>query len=178
MSVYALRMKALASGPFLVGPRRGTSLLVDAVHENGQEEAVIDVVGIEQRRPGRYAQLHGGIEAAALGPCVDVAVRLTAVDGLEPAGCRREDVADVVVAHRDSRDGRELRGAAVVECVSVDGEQRTDPFAWVERDRACHDCGDIAVQHGEVGGRRLSISPASEPLVEVNERHGRLRHGC
>jgi hypothetical protein len=30
---------------------QGTPLIVDAVHEDGQEEAVIDVVGIEQGRP-------------------------------------------------------------------------------------------------------------------------------
>jgi hypothetical protein len=63
---------------------------------------------------------------------VDVAVRLASVDGSEPVGRRREDVADVVVAHRDGRDRGELRRATVIERIFVDGQQRADPLAWVE----------------------------------------------
>jgi hypothetical protein len=49
----------------------------------------------------------------------------------------------VSVPHRNGRDRCELRGAAMVERICVDSEQRTDPFAWVERDGACHDRGYI-----------------------------------
>jgi len=91
--------------------------------------------------------VHGGIEAPAPRPCVDVAVRLTALDGFEPVGRCREDVADIVVAHGNRRDRRELRGAGVVERIRIDGEQRTDPFTWVERDWARHDRGEVSVQH-------------------------------
>jgi hypothetical protein len=50
-------------------------------------------------------------------------------------------------AHCDGGDRRELRGAAMVEGIRTDGEQRTNPFARVKRYGAYHDRGDIAVDH-------------------------------
>ena len=90
------------------------SLIVDAVHEDRQEQAEIDVVGVEQWRPGAHPQPHGGVESLAPRARVNLAVWLDPVDRFEAVGCRRKDVADVVVTHRDGGDRRELRGAAMV----------------------------------------------------------------
>src|SRR6516225_3738329 len=107
-----LAQECLALWSFPGRSEQGMSLIVDAMREDGQEQAVVDVVGVEKGRPSWHLQLHGRIEAPAPGPWVDVAVRLTPVDGFEPVGRCREDVADIVVAHRNRRDRGELRGAA------------------------------------------------------------------
>jgi hypothetical protein len=51
------------------------------------------------------------------------------------------------VAPRDGADRRELRGAAVIEGIGIDGEQRTDPVEWVNRHRPGHDRSDEPIQH-------------------------------
>jgi hypothetical protein len=65
------------------------------------------------------------------------------VHRLEPIRGGREDVADVVVAQCDGGDRREFRGAPVIECIGIDGEQRTYPLERADRHRPGHDRGDI-----------------------------------
>jgi hypothetical protein len=169
--------ECLAFWPLPGRPKQRKALIVDTVHEDRQQQALIDFVGVEQGRPRRYPQLHGGVKSLAPRARIDLAVRLAPVNRFEPTGRRREDVADVVVTHCDGGDRRELRGATMVERMRVDGEQRTNPFAWVKRYGAYDDRGDIAVEHGEIGRRGRPTGPAKEPLAELIEGHCRLRHG-
>jgi hypothetical protein len=57
---------------------------------------------------------------------VDTAVRLVPVHRLEPMRSGRERVADVVVVACVGGDRRELRRTAMIECIGVDSEQRTE----------------------------------------------------
>jgi ABC transporter substrate binding protein len=84
----------------------------------------------------------------------------------------RERVADVVVATHDGGDRRELRRAAVVEGVGVDGEQRTDPIERADRHRSGHDRGNVAVQHRQAGGDGTPLGAVLQPSIELYERHG------
>src|SRR6516164_239916 len=92
------------------------------------------------------------MESLAPRPRVNVAIRLAAMDRRKPMWCGGKNVTDVVVAQRDGRNRGELRPAAMVECVGVDGEQRADPVERTHRYRPGHDRGDIAVEHGKTRG--------------------------
>src|ERR1700675_843186 len=105
---------------------------------------------------------------------VDITVRLATMRGREPIRRGRKDVADVVVALHDSGDRCELCRAAVVEGVSVDSEQRTNPVERAERYGSGHDSGNIAVEHGEAGGDRTSLGASLQPSLELRGRHGSL----
>jgi len=52
--------------PFLVGPSRGTPVIVDVTHEDGQEEAVIAVVGVESGAQAEIRSCMSGYVANAL----------------------------------------------------------------------------------------------------------------
>jgi hypothetical protein len=88
----------------------------------------------------------------------------------------REDVADVVVVPHGGGDRRELRGAGVVECIGVDGEQRTDPVERADRYRPGHDRDNVAVQRRDAGGERTPLGALLKPSIEFVERHGGGRH--
>src|SRR5260370_19051560 len=105
---------------------------------DGQTQYVMDVEGVEQRRSSRYSRLHGGVESQAPGTRIDVAVRLAPMDRFEPLRVAGEGVADGVVVLHDGGDRRDFPGAAVVEGVGIDGEQRTDPIEWPNRHRPGH----------------------------------------
>ena len=60
-----------------------TALIVFTVNQDGQEQSVIDVAGVEQRRPSRYSRSHGGVESQTPGARIDVAVRLALMDRFE-----------------------------------------------------------------------------------------------
>ena len=64
--------------------KQWTPLIVDAMQQDGQEQAVVYVVEVEQRGPGRLSQPHGGMESLAPRPRVDVAIRLVGMDRREP----------------------------------------------------------------------------------------------
>lgn len=84
---------------------------------------MIDVAGVQQRRPRRRPEPRCGIESLAPGSRIDVAIGFAPVHRLELAGRGRKDLADLVVAQRDGGDRCELRSAAVVESIGIDGEQ-------------------------------------------------------
>jgi hypothetical protein len=46
-------------------PEQWASLVVAAVQQDRQEQAVIDVAGVAQRRPIQHPKPHGGIESSA-----------------------------------------------------------------------------------------------------------------
>ncbi|MFK4677514.1 hypothetical protein [Bradyrhizobium diazoefficiens] len=75
------------------------------------------------------------------------------------------------MAQRDGRYGCKLRGAAVVEGIGIDGEQRADSVEWAHRHRSGHDCGDVAVEHGEIGGGRMLIDASLQPSLEFRKWH-------
>src|SRR5664279_3284556 len=109
------------------------------------------------------------MEALAPRPRIDVSIWFAAMDRREPVWRGREGIADVVVAHCDGRNCGELRSAAVVECVGVDGEQRTDPVERADRHRSGHDRGNIAVEHGKTGGCRMPLGARQQPGLEFVE---------
>src|SRR5215831_12246668 len=119
--------------------------------------------------------MHGGMEALAPRSRVDVAVRLAAVHRREAMWRGRKNVADLVVALHDGGDRRELRRAAVVEGVGVDGEQRADPVGWADRHWSGDDCSDVTVQHRDAGGDRTPLGASLQPLLEFVERNGSWR---
>ena len=141
----------------------------------GAEQVVVGVVEREQRRPCRQAQFHGGVKAVAPGADVHPAAGFGSEDRLEQQRCHRERVADVVVATHDGGDRRELRRAAVVEGVGVDGEQRADPIKRADRHRSGHDRGNVAVERRDAGGNGMPIGPLLQPSIEFVERHGGRR---
>jgi hypothetical protein len=77
-----------------------TALIVLTMHQDGQKQSVIDVAGVEQRRPSRYSRSHGGVESQAPGTRIDVAVRLALMDRFEPIRVGGEGFADGVVVLR------------------------------------------------------------------------------
>src|SRR4029079_3064150 len=100
--------------------KQWTPLIVDAVQQDGQEQAVVYVADVEQRGPGGQSQLHGGMESLAPRPRINVTIRLAAMDRREPMWCGGKNVTDVVVAQRDGRNRGELRRAAMVKRIGVD----------------------------------------------------------
>ncbi|MET4373242.1 hypothetical protein ABIA99_005964 [Bradyrhizobium sp. LB12.1] len=58
----------------------------------------------------------------APGTRIDVAIDFAPVHRGELARRVRKDLADLVMAQRDGGDRGELRGAAVVESIGIDGE--------------------------------------------------------
>ena len=124
----------------------------------------------------RYTEPRCGIEPPAPASRIDVAIGFAPVHRLELAGRGREDLADLVVAQRDGGDRGELRGAAVVEGIGIDGEQRAGPVERADRNRSDHDRGDVAVEHGETGGGRVPIDTNLSPPLELRKRHGGCGH--
>src|SRR2546429_6107850 len=53
-----------------------TALIVFTVNQDGQEQSVIDVAGVEQRRPSRYSRTHGRVESQTPGTRIVDDVRL------------------------------------------------------------------------------------------------------
>src|SRR6267142_1607315 len=111
------------------------------------------------------------METLAPGTRIDIAVRLALVHRLEPMRSGRERVADVVVMACDCGDRRELRRAAVVECIGVDGEQRTDPVERADRHGPGHDCGNVSIQRRNAGGDRTPLGALLQPSLKLLERH-------
>jgi hypothetical protein len=107
---------------------------------------------------------------------IDFAIGLAPMHWLEPIRGGRQNATDVVVAPRDSADRRKLRGAAVIEGIGIDGEQRTDPVAWVNRHRPGHDRSDVAIQHRDAGGDRMPVGAVLQPSLELRERLSGCRH--
>src|SRR5438445_12856248 len=116
------------------------------------------------------------MESLAPRPRVNVALRLAAMDRREPMWCGGKNVADVVMAQRDGGDRGELRGAAVVESIGIDGEQRTDPVERTHRQRPGHVRGDIAVEHGKTRGEGKLLGASRQPWLKFVERHRGCRH--
>src|SRR5450755_2528072 len=87
------------------------------------------------------------------------------MDRLELMRSGRERVADVVVATHDGGDRRELRRAAVVEGVGVDGEQRADPVERADRYRTGHDRGNVAVERRDGGGDGTPLGASLPPSM-------------
>jgi hypothetical protein len=116
------------------------------------------------------------VESSAPGTWVDIAIELAPVHRLEPIRAGREDATDIIVTPRDGTDRRELRGAAAIEGIGIDGEQRTDPVGQVNRHRPGDDRGDVAVQHRKAGGDRTPVSAVLQPSLELCERHGSRHH--
>jgi hypothetical protein len=111
------------------------------------------------------------MKSLAPGTRVDIAVRFAPVHWLEPMRSGRERIADVIVVTRDGGDRRELQGAAMIECIGVDGEQRTYPVERADRHRPGDDCGDVSVQHRDAGGGRMPFGALLQPLLKLLERH-------
>ena len=166
--------------PSLAAPPRWseqrTPLVVTTVQQDGQEQRVVDVAGIEQRRPIPHPEPHGGVESSAPRTRIDLAIGLAPMHWLEPIRGGRQNATDVVVAPRDGADRRELRGAAVIEGIGIDGEQRTDPVEWVNRHRPGHDRSDVAIQHRDAGGDRMPVGAVLQPSLELRERLSGCRH--
>jgi hypothetical protein len=74
------------------------------VQQDWQEQPVVDVAGVEQRRPIRHPQPHGSVESLAPGARIDIAVGLASVHWLEPIRGGRQNATDVVVASCDGTD--------------------------------------------------------------------------
>src|SRR3974390_1889328 len=137
---------------------------------------MVDVAQIEQWSPIRLSRPHGSIEALAPWTCVDITIRLAAMDRREPMWRNRKNVADLVVALHERRDRRKFRRAAVVESIGIDGEQQANPVERAHRHWSGYDRGDVAVEHGDAGGGRMAIDASLEPSLELVERHGGRRH--
>src|SRR5258708_31384473 len=106
------------------------------------------------------------MESLAPRPRINVAIRLAAMDRRKPTWCSGKNITDVVVAQRDGRNRGELRRAAMVECVGVDGEKRTDPVEWTHRHRPGHDRGDVAVEHGKTPGEGMLLGASVQPRLK------------
>ncbi|WP_314963924.1 hypothetical protein [Bradyrhizobium cosmicum] len=73
---------AAASG----GSEHRLPLIVATVQQNGQKHAVIDIAGVQHRRPRRHPEPHRGMETPASGTRIDVAIGVAPVYRLEPIG--------------------------------------------------------------------------------------------
>jgi hypothetical protein len=97
----------------------------------------------------------------------DITVRLAPAHRLESVRSGRERFADVVVKTCDGGDRRELRRAAMVECIRIDGEQRIDPVERADRHGVGYDCGDVSVQHCDAGDGRTPPGTLLQPLLKL-----------
>ena len=74
--------------PSLAAPPRWseqrTPLVVTTVQQDGQEQRMVDVAGIEQRRPIRHPEPHGSVESSAPRMRIDFAIGLAPMHWLEP----------------------------------------------------------------------------------------------
>jgi hypothetical protein len=103
------------------------------MQQDGPEQAVVYVAMLLMSSSGAQADSlsrmaawnpwrHGRASTSPFG-----LFGLQPLDRREPTWCSGKNITDVVVAQRDGRNRGELRRAAMVECVGVDGEKRTDP---------------------------------------------------
>ena len=58
----------------------------------------------------------------------------------------------------------------MIESIGINGEQRSDPVERAHRDWSGHDRGDVAVEHGEIGGGRMLIDASLEPSIELRKQ--------
>ena len=149
-----------------------TALIVATMQQDGQKQAMIDVAGVQQRRPRRQPEPHRGVETPAPGTRIDVAIGLTPVHWRELVRRGRKGLADLVMAQCDGGDRRELRRVAVVERIGINGEQRADPVERTHRHRSGHDRGDVTVEHGIAGGGRMPVEARLKPSLELRKGHG------
>jgi hypothetical protein len=96
------------------------------MHQDGQKQSVIDVAGVEQRRPSRYSRSRGIPGTKDAHRHRRSACAYGSMDRFEPIRVGGEGFADGVVVLRDGGDRREPGRAAVVETLASDLTKLTE----------------------------------------------------
>ncbi|WP_198293404.1 hypothetical protein [Bradyrhizobium sp. WSM4349] len=74
-------------------------MIVATVPQDGQQQTVIDVAGVQLRRPRRQPEPHHGVEPLAPGTRVDIAIGFTPVHWRELLRRGRKGLPDLITAH-------------------------------------------------------------------------------